>query len=169
MNVDPEDLVRDLAHRAHDLTALPPPRLLEHGAEPPAPLDDTRTLPQIVGLHEHWANVHSEQARPGGAGGVRAKVRARVAAAATEATRADRQDDRALVGDLIRAVDMLASRSDELAHRLDHLQAVLTELIAAFGDDVVRLRASLARPPAPQGLPHDELGGSDHRSPDAAV
>lgn len=167
MNVDPEDLVRDLTHRARDLTALPPPRLLEHGAEPPAPLDDTRMLPQIAGLHEHWANIHAEQARPGGASGMRAKVRARVATAATEATRADRQDDRALIGDLIRAVDTLASRSDELAHRLDHLQAVVTELIAAVGDDVVQLRASLARPRASEGLLRDRPGGSDHRSPDA--
>lgn len=148
--MNPEELVAELTQRAHDPTALPPPRLLEHSADPPTPLEPVQELPPIADLHGHWADVHALRAPQPTVAGVAAKVRARVATVAGGAARGDQRDDRALIGDLIQAVDALATRSDELARRLDQLQSVVDELIGAVGEELVQLRATVA--PAAGGL-----------------
>ncbi|MGH9088374.1 MAG: hypothetical protein ACRDYZ_09725 [Acidimicrobiales bacterium] len=149
MTLDPQQLVNDVSRRSHDRAAEVPPVVLEKSADAPPSLAPVREAPQVATMHDRWARVHDGAAglgaSAGAAGaGVRAKVRARVVTAAAEATRTSQQDDRTLIGDLIRAVDALAIRSDELSERLGHLQSVVEGVIAALGADVVQLRAALA-------------------------
>jgi hypothetical protein len=61
------------------------------------------------------------------------------------AVRVRGQADHELIGDLIRAVDSLAVRCDELTDRLQHQQVITGELAASLGQEVTRLRAALSR------------------------
>lgn len=132
------------------------PRLLTHRADPlppPPPLHDAEV---VATLHLKWAQLAGAAqgtAPPGageagdatggaaGGGGVRAKVRARVVAAA----RADAAPDRALIGDLIRAVDAVAARVDEITARVGNLELLVQEVLDRLSEDLVRVHASLGR------------------------
>ncbi len=136
-----------------DLPAAP--RLLSHRADPeplPPPLHDGE---EVTTLHRKWAQLAgAAQGSPqgvgdaastgGGAGGgtgggVRAMVRARVVAAA----RADSAPDRALIGDLIRAVDAVAARLDDVTARVGNLEVLVQEVLDRLSEDLVRVQAAL--------------------------
>ena len=53
----------------------------------------------------------------------------------------DAAAERALLGDVIRAVDAVAARCDELAGRLTELQQVVEEAVVVFGQDLAAARA----------------------------
>lgn len=131
------------------------PRLLSRSAEPlplPPPVHDSE---EVVSLHVKWAQLvgggsgtllHAGAAASGAASGgaapasgVRAKVRARVVAAAGTQAAADR----ALIGDLIRAVDTLATRVDVVAERVGNLELLLQEVVDKVSEDLVRVQVSL--------------------------
>jgi hypothetical protein len=127
------------------------PRLLSQRADPaplPPPLHDAD---EVASLHLQWARLAGgagaigEGARdPGtggatGGGGVRAKVRARVVAAA----RADSAADRALIGDLIRAVDTVAARVDQVTERVGSLELLVQEVLDRLSEDLVRVHAAI--------------------------
>jgi hypothetical protein len=130
------------------------PRLLARRADPvplPPPLHDAE---EIASLHLSWARLAGGgQGAPqeggagpgagtaggGGVGGVRAKVRARVVAAA----RADAAADRALIGDLVRAVDAVAARVDDIAARVGGLELLVQEVLDRLSEDLVRVQAAL--------------------------
>lgn len=140
-------------------TRLAPPRLLSRPAAPspaPAPLAASGPVTQ---LHRRWAQLHGAPASAGpeapapavadtGQGaapaahripGVRAKVRARVATAAAGV----QQADRAMTGDLVRAVDALAQRIDEITTRVTDLEALVQDVVDTVSEDLVRLQAAL--------------------------
>lgn len=142
------------------------PRLLSRSADPvplPPPVHDSE---EVTSLHVKWAQlvggrtgalhqagVPAPGAAPGGAtsaGGVGAKLRARVAAAAGTQSAADR----ALIGDLIRAVDTLATRVDVVAERVGSLELLLQEIVDKVSEDLVRVQVSLGAL-GPQGAPAD--------------
>jgi hypothetical protein len=113
----------------------------------PPPIRDAE---EVTSLHLGWARLTAGQGAPadagasdvGGVGGVasvRAKVRARVAAAA----RPEAAADRALIGDLIRAVDAVAARVDEVAARVGNVELLLQEVLDRLSEDLVRVQASL--------------------------
>lgn len=138
---------------------LAPPRLLSRPAvpaPPPAPLAGSEQLAQ---LHRRWAQLHgvpvgaetqdagprptdvgrADSGPPRIPGGVRAKVRARVATAAAGV----QQADRAMTGDLVRAVDAVAVRLDELTVRMTELETLVQEVVDTVSEDLIRLRAAL--------------------------
>ncbi len=154
-------------------TFSPAPRLLSHRADPlplPPSLHDAE---EISALHVRWAQLAAAaQGGPqgagdpggttaagggaggggggavgggtgggggGGVGGVRAKVRARVVAAA----RADAAADRALIGNLIRAVDAIAARVDDVTARVGNLELLVQEVLDRVSEDMVRVQAAL--------------------------
>ena len=170
MTVDPQEVVDGVARRAHDLAATEPPALLRRPIEPPPPLPPVRQSDEVQALHRGWealAAGTAGAARPSGVGG---KVRSRVASVAADLGLAGPQPDRALLGDLIRAVDAVAARADQLADRLAAVEAVLPELVTALGEDLVRLRAALGSagaalgsggegPPASTTASDDPTGG----------
>ncbi len=74
--------------------------------------------------------------------GVRAKVRAKVATAAAGV----QQADRAVTGDLIRAVDLLAHRIDEITARVVDLEALVQEVVDTVSEDLARVQVALGGP-----------------------
>jgi hypothetical protein len=128
------------------------PRLLSHRADAqplPPPLHDAE---EIATLHLRWAQLagagqgaaaqgagNAGDAAGGAGGGVRAKVRARVVAAA----RVDAAADRSLIGDLIRAVDAVAARVDDVAGRVGNLELLVQEVLDRLSEDLVRVQAAL--------------------------
>ena len=64
--------------------------------------------------------------------------------------------DRELIGDLIRAVDAVAARCDEISERLAQQQTVLDDAVTILGEELTRLRAEsaplLGRAPEPSPL-----------------
>jgi hypothetical protein len=53
--------------------------------------------------------------------------------------------DPKLVGELIRAIDAVAVRCDELADRVSNLEMSIDDLSGALGEEVTRLRAAVDR------------------------
>ena len=78
-------------------------------------------------------------------------VRARAGTLAAQSTGQEQRDDRALIGDLIRVAEALAVRCDELAGRIQHLEAALEEAVEVLSEDLVHARAGLADRPEPAG------------------
>lgn len=127
------------------------PRLFSRRADPlplPPALHDAEV---VATLHLRWAQLAGAgQGAPpgaadagdgpgGGGAGVRAKVRARVVAAA----RADAAADRGLIGDLIRAVDAVAARVDEVTARVGNLELLLQEVLDRTSEELVRVQVAL--------------------------
>lgn len=149
MAVDPDDALSALGTAG----AGDAPRLLGRPADPPPPLDPVRGADAVAGVHRHWAAVHAEPAPAPPAGpGLRRRADRHVAAVAAAALGPAQHHDRALIGDLIRAVDALAERCDTLADRLEALEALVAETVEVLGADLTRLRADVrAVPPAAPG------------------
>lgn len=140
----------------------PAPGVLSQVADPaplPPPLHDAE---EIATLHVSWARLAAgggEREEPAPPSGVRAKVRARVVAAASASV----SQDRALIGDLIRAADALAKRLDEVSERVHGVELLVQEVVDRLSEDVVRLQAAVesARPGTPGSSSH---AGSDAES-----
>jgi hypothetical protein len=161
MAIDPREVVSEISRRVHDAATDPPP-VLRRSPEPPPRLDPMQSSDAVTGVHQQWAQIHTANPTGGPAappatalspGGVRAKVRARVVTAASEVARTAQQEDRALIGNLIRAVDALARRTDELATRTSDLEALVQEVVHVVSEDLVRLRATLG------AVRHDATAG----------
>ncbi len=66
-----------------------------------------------------------------------------------------------MIGDLIRAVDAVAARCDEISERLAQQQIVLNDAVTILGEELTRLRAESAplvgraRQPSPLSPMHD--------------
>ncbi len=114
-------------------------------------------------LHLHWSRLthhgrtfEDEAPGPGTRtpAGVRAKVRARVATAAADAARTAQQRDRELIGDLIRAVDLVARRLDDVATRVADMEALVQDVVETVSEDLTHLRVALA-----SRAGHDHEGG----------
>jgi hypothetical protein len=128
--------------------AATPPKLLSEAigsGETPSPL---REATDLAVLHQHWAALH-EPARPEGHASLKAALTARRWVASAAAAEATQEALRGLIGDLIRAVEALAIRCDELGTRVSGLERALTEVVEVLGEDLVAVRAQLAPGPAP--------------------
>ncbi|MGC8472448.1 MAG: hypothetical protein ACP5PM_09175 [Acidimicrobiales bacterium] len=99
----------------------------------------------------------------GGGGGVRAKVRARVAAVA----RADAGADREFMGNLVRAVAALADRVDEITKRLGDLELLVEDVVDRLSEDLVRVQAALGALDGPE-TPDDPRAHVAEPRPDTA-
>jgi len=115
-----------------------PPKMLRRPAQAPPPLDPIREDEQVVGLHEAWARLHgvSEGSPPAQWQRVRGKVRRSLPFVGPEHD---------LLGGLIRAVDALAQRCDELAARLQANEELTEDVADSFGTDLTQLRADVSR------------------------
>ena len=89
--------------------------------------------------------MHAARSPESSAGpGIRDKAKARIGALTAEIAGTGQRDDRALIGSLIRAVEVLAQRCDELAGRLVDLESTVGEVVDVLGADLVQLRAALS-------------------------
>jgi hypothetical protein len=90
-------------------------------------------------MHTEWARL---DAAPGNTAsvGVRLRVKARSAAA-----RVTGNADRHFLADLVRAVDAVAARCDELSERVGKLEVVADDLARILGEEITQLRAAVER------------------------
>jgi hypothetical protein len=110
------------------------PRMFQRSSDVPPPLPHLRHGEQISRLHSEWIVRIVPPTRP--SSGQRAiRVIRRVANRAGSV-------DREIVADLIRAIDALATRCDELADRLEHQQIVVDDAVNIFGEELTRLRTT---------------------------
>lgn len=135
--------------RARHPSVGEPPRLLQHPPTPGTPLPPVQHGEELAALHRDWA------AHAGGpaTGGRWARARRKAAKAVRSP-----QVNRGLVGDLIRAVDVLARRVDELGNRVTALEDLVAELVVVTGEDLARVQAALAArsEPTPPADPHPD-------------
>lgn len=134
---------------------MSPPRLLSRPAEAeplPPPIHDADAL---TAVRRRWAQIAAASGRgapddegtegaPGRSpartpGGVRAKVKARVATAAAGV----QAQDRAMTGELVAAVDALARRVDELASRVGALESLLQEVVDLTSEELTRVQVAV--------------------------
>lgn len=131
---------------------MEPPRLLSRPAEAkPAPPPIHAAEP-LAAVRRRWAQFSAATGRPAPAdpvaeggenrgsarvpGGVRAKVKARVATAAAGV----QAQDLAMTGDLVGAIDALARRIDELTGRITDLEALVQEVVELTSEELARVQ-----------------------------
>lgn len=103
---------------------------------PPA-LPPVRNSEHVMALHAEWSRIHAAAAPA-------APWRRLARRGRAYANRALGRTDRELIADLIRAVDAVAARCDELSERLTSQHVTLDEVATAYGEELTRLRADLA-------------------------
>lgn len=144
MALDPRSIVSDVSDRAHDLHSMDAPKILTHAVRVAPALPPVREDPDVTVLHEEWARLHGTPGPDAPAeSGVRGRIRRKVRDTAAEAAAPAQQENRALIGALIRSTEVLATRCDELAGRLTDLETVLEEVITVVSEDLVHIRAAL--------------------------
>ena len=142
--LEPRDLLSEVVERSHAVEGEDAPLVLSRPPDPAPPLPPVRQSPDVAAIHAAWTRVHAEDNAHAAIGpGIRGRVRARVAARSAASVGAAQRDDRALIGDLIRATDVLAGRCDELANRVADLEALVEEIVCVVSEDLTHLRATL--------------------------
>ena len=115
-----------------------PPRMFRLPTDPPEPLPAVRGSEHIVGLHTRWA---LRDAKTPTDASLAQRVRSRAQGVAARLTGAD---DRFLA-DLVRAVDAVAARCDELSERVRNVTVTTDDLARSLGEEVTELRAAVDR------------------------
>ncbi len=105
--------------------------------DPPDVLPPLRGSEHILRLHAEWSRMHAGADDGGAFGG---RLRNRVGLVARLAGGADHR----LLGDLIRAVDAVAGRVDELAERVHNLSITADDIGRALSE-VAELRTDIER------------------------
>jgi hypothetical protein len=116
-----------------------PPLMFRRPSDPPETLPSLRSNEHIVRLHTEWARLH---ATPAGSQAPSARVRAK---ARSVVSRLIGTADHQLLGDVVRAVDAIAVRCDELSERVGNLELTSDDLARSLGQEITRLRASVER------------------------
>jgi hypothetical protein len=114
-----------------------PPRMFRLPTDPPEHLQSLRAGDQITRLHTEWARRRAASPKTDSVG---TRVRSRVKVFAAQVTGAD---DRRFLGDLVRAVDAVAIRCDELSERVSNLATTLDDLARSLSEEVTQLRATV--------------------------
>jgi hypothetical protein len=136
------------------LTADPPHQTPEDGDAPsmfsrptdaPDPLPPLRGSEHVEALHRQWQNLNAPPAMNEVEPWRRLGRRAR-----RYVHRGLGSADHDVVADLIRAVDAVSARCDELAERLAAQQVVVAEMSDIFSEELTRIRSSIAPPPEHQ-------------------
>jgi hypothetical protein len=112
--------------------------MLRRPADAPSPFDPVRANENLRTLHEGWARLYGHPSNTSSSPTqwqrVRGKLRRSLPFGAA---------DRELIGVLIRTVDALAQRCDEIAERLSVQESLTEDVTASFGEDITHLRADL--------------------------
>jgi hypothetical protein len=112
----------------------PGPEMYSRPTEVPEPLTPIQASREVSDLHTKWAALH------GGNEELASRAHRKLLRAVRRIL--GRSDD-VLIGDLIRAIDVLAIRCDELAHGVERVDTVVAEIAGTLGQDVARLQAQV--------------------------
>jgi hypothetical protein len=116
-----------------------PPAMFQRPTDPCQPLPPLRSGGQIARMHTEWARLDAATGYTSSVGD-RLRVKARSAAA-----RVTGSADRHFLADLVRAVDAVAARCDELSERVGKLEVVADDLARILGEEITQLRAAVER------------------------
>lgn len=117
-----------------------PPAMFARPADVPEPLPPLRSGADLTQLHRAWSSLSLSGSEQPIAAWRKLLRRGR-----HYVNRGLGNPDRALMADVIRTIDTVAARCDELADRLANQHVVVADMAAIFGEDLTRLRAELAR------------------------
>jgi hypothetical protein len=121
-----------------------PPAMFRRPSDPAEPLPSLRSNQYIVKLHTEWARLH---ATPGETPTPSARLRGKARSAVSRLVgTADHQ----LLGDVVRAVDAIAGRCDELSDRVANLELTADDLARTLGQEITQLRAAVERVAGPR-------------------
>jgi len=115
-----------------------PPTTFRRPTDPPDPLPSIRGSDHVVRLHKEWARIHANADLPASrtlSRRLRDKTRG-------VASRFGTGNHDQLLGDLVRAVDALAARCDELSDRVANLEVSVDDVVRTFGPELTQLRAA---------------------------
>jgi hypothetical protein len=116
------------------------PKMLRRPTDAPLPFEHIRASEHLRILHLGWArlNDHAQNtpATPTQWQRVSSKVRRTLPFGGA---------DRELLGVLIRTVDAIALRCDEIADRLSVQESLMEDVTDSFGEDITHLRAELVQ------------------------
>jgi hypothetical protein len=163
MALDPRDIVNDIQRRSlgaagstvdagaggTDTTDGEAPLLLSRPVPSRPPLAPLRDEPTVAAMHEAWARARDVDQD---SGQQPRSLRTRVESAVSAVTGPAQRQDRAVLANVIQAVDAVARRCDELVGRVAELEAVIGEVVDVLGADLVQVRAELARRSAASGV-----------------
>lgn len=116
-----------------------PPAMFRRPSDAPEPLVPLRTGETITAVHSEWARLYTPTDTPAS---LRQRLGRRVRSLSA---RVGLGYDPKFVGDLVRALDTVAGRCDELADRVSNLEMTIDDLSGVLGEEVTRLRAAVAR------------------------
>jgi hypothetical protein len=134
----------------------PAPTMFTRPSDAPDPLPPIHSDEQVSTLHRQWLRITTTTAGQDASTWHRFRRRVR-----RIADRGSGSLDREMIGDLIRAVDAVAARCDEISERLAQQQIVLDDAVTILGEELTRLRAESAplvgpaRQPSPLTPMHD--------------
>lgn len=115
------------------------PGMFRRPSDPPEPLQPLAGSEHIARMHTDWARLH---AGPSAQETLGPTLRQRARAASLRLIGGSHRE---LLADLIRAVDAVAVRCDELSGRVERLEAVADDLARVLGEEVTQLRAAVQR------------------------
>jgi hypothetical protein len=120
-----------------DLEAAP--AMFTRPSDVPDPLPSVQHGAAVTRLHSKWIHLTPTPADP-----TASRWNRLVSGARRVARREAGSIDAHLIADLIRAIDAVAARCDEISRRLEHQQVVADEMATIFGEELTRLRAQTA-------------------------
>jgi hypothetical protein len=130
------------------------PRMFQRPPDVIDRLEPLRHGPAIATLHREWIVRIVPPARPStGQRGIRMVRRLLNRAGSV---------DREIIADVIRAIDALALRCDELSDRLEHQHIILDDAVTILGEELTRLRAEAG--PLVGGKARTALPPSSHQA-----
>jgi len=116
-----------------------PPAMFQRPTDPPGPLPALRGAGEVVTMHLEWERQFGT---PADAMAFGPRFRRRVRAAASKITG---RPDREFLADLVRAVDAVAKRCDEISERLVTIEIVVDDMACVLGGEITQLRAEVER------------------------
>ncbi len=130
-----EQLSDDLSARAPDDDVTP--RMFQRSADLGDRMQPLRHSAEFSRLHSEWLIRIVPPKKPSiGQRGIRVVRRI---------LNRWQSVDREIIADVIRAIDALALRCDELSDRLEHQRIVLDDAVTILGEEVTRVRADLGQ------------------------
>jgi hypothetical protein len=113
----------------------PTPLMFQRPSDVPEPMPSVRHGDQVATLHRKWVDVAEVVA------GETTTFRDRVGRVARRITgRGSFGVDRVI----IRAIDAVAQRCDDISERLAHQDVVVNDVVTIYGEELTRIRVELA-------------------------
>jgi len=122
----------------------------------PDPLPPIRGSELLSIVHTKWLGLHAAAEDPPASAWQKLLRRSRRVGA-----RMTGRGDHELLGDLIRAVDAIAARCDDLAARVETLTTNVDDMARTYGEDIIQARADLERLRENRSGPKPEVAPSD--------